>query len=282
MEELKSKIIEMVDRGVKKPVIKRELKLSKDKLKNILDSIELENNILDMRKRGVSVLNISKKLNISRYLITKLIISKNSKVGNLNIKSDRNEKIIERIKDGVSYTKIAKEFNITKVRVQQICKRFYDSSYSKWEDSRIKHENTIENIIGDYNNGLSYDELNKKYDLRYFKKELVKKGIDLYKSTILSDKYKKIKELYLSNTAIDIVKKHDVGIKSLSNIYKICDNKYEKYNKNEVISIIKKLKDVDKISFVKISSYLNENNYKTIRGKDFTNLSVWYMYHKNK
>lgn len=76
---------------------------------------------------------------------------------------NRDEQIIDMVKNGKPYSDIGEEFNLTKQRVQQIAKKHGIRINSEGGFKEIQRLNTIKQMIDDVNEGMDWRDIYKKY-----------------------------------------------------------------------------------------------------------------------
>jgi hypothetical protein len=214
---------------------------------------------------------------------------------NPNRKVERNNKVITLIvDDGKSYTEIAEQMGVSKARVQQIAK---SKGISKWTISREKYRVMAENITKDLAAGISYQDINRKYNVKKYSTGLKKYNLNALSTKLKITRNENIVNRYKSITAKSIINSTENGLvnpnklSQIDSVYAIASKLgYKKFpgigNRNgggvfedkKIIKLIKDKRDIEKLSFRAIAEYLNDNGIKTVTGKLYStsNLNAKY------
>lgn len=196
------------------------------------------------------------------------------------------EKVIKKLlDDGVTYKVIGEKFGITQERVRQISHRL---GIKRWEISRENKKIAKEDMMKDIEAGLTYKEISKKYKHIKGLRDIIS-GLE---KIILDKRNELIIKEYKTKTAKQIISDNNLNIGE-NFVYEIVTEaglkKYPKVGPRykgglnedeEILTIIKRKREVDGMSFKAIASYLNNNGYITVQGKLFADHSVRHKYNK--
>lgn len=209
---------------------------------------------------------------------------------------ERNDKIINLIRQGLTYDEVGEQMGITKQRVCQIAKY---NNISRWDESREFKVNLISRIKEDIDNQLPYTDIVEKHNLRikgYLLRDTELSG--LY-TDMLIKRNEAIKKKYEVRTAEEIINDNDYNITnptkptSINCVYRIASSlgfkkypmigdrsKGNTFEDRTILKYIRDRRDKDGWTFKKIACELNKLNYRTVTGKLFTTSNVNYKYHK--
>lgn len=201
----------------------------------------------------------------------------------------KREKILKDIKKGASYKEIGLKYGVSMQRIYQIAKM---NDISRWEESRNKIKETYKKVVKELKNNTPAKEIYKKYGRR---------SATIYKEINNETPYEKqlrVRDNDITNKfckglmAKELIKLETNNLTNINSIYKINSKRGVKryptignrsaggfFECKKVIKLIVKLKN-ENMSFVEITSKLNNLGYKTITGRKFTTPNVIAKYHK--
>ena len=207
---------------------------------------------------------------------------------------NRNVELLALIRGGkMTYLQLGIKFGVTKQRIHQLAK---SNGISRWNLSRENHKNTAIAIEADYKAGVSYEDMKEKYDLANV--NFAKMGMLSLATRYREDRDVKIVSEYKNKTAKSVLKSNDPSMNNpdrltnINSVYNIASARgFKKYpnigNRSaggvfetpKTIKMIKKLREVNKLSFNEIAIILNSKDLKTATGKEYTggNLRLKYQ-----
>lgn len=211
--------------------------------------------------------------------------------------TNRRNEILKMIRKGFRFQYIADKYGVTKQRINQIA---HSNKIYRWRNKRKEDKKLIKKIHEYIQNNpfVIYEDLQIKFNLTVSNLNLLRyrHGLNLSNSNLLENRNKNIINDYFNNklSATEIINKN-YGIKTHNAIYGICysTNRYRKlrtkynlknkhFEKKEIFDLIFDLRNNKKMTFQKITKYLNDKNYKTIYGREFKSPNVIYKYKKSK
>ena len=136
------------------------------------------------------------------------------------------EAIINDYNNGSSVKEICKKYNISDATVRNIKKRYNVSNKFRYEPNRnnIIDDNTINNIINDYNDGMTIISICVKYDISNngLYKILQDNNITTKTTKLTKEQEQEIIQMYLNNYRTrDITKKYHISEAKLQKILDI-------------------------------------------------------------
>ena len=262
------------------------------------------NEILKMFREGYTIQSIANKYNLSIssvYRITKNDENYYKKIKKHYITKEhyknRRSEILKMIIKGFRYQYIADKYGITKQRVSQYAKT---NKISRFKNKRKKYKRLVNKIhkYVEYNPYVTLKDIMIKFNLTGMKiyQLNLRNGLKVHGSTILKNRNNNIINDYFNKglTANEIVNKN-YGVNSIMGVYQICysDNRIRKlrtkknfkngyFEKKEILGLIFNLKHNKKMTFEEITKYMNDQEYKTVYGKNFKIGNVKYKYNKAK
>lgn len=202
--------------------------------------------------------------------------------------TERNNLVLDMVRNGETYPDIAVKMGITKQRVYQLAKK---EGYSRLTEIREANVNLKQNIESDFKAGLSYEELKSKYN----------KGLTGLPTKFRNKRDSGIVREYKTKTATQVLKcsskvlNNPNRINTENSVYRVASKSgYKKFpmignrsaggvfEDSKVIRFIKNKRDKNNLSFTEISTLLNAKGFKTITGKEFTLANVTCKYHAIK
>jgi len=241
---------------------------------------------------------IAKKVGLCTTSISNIAKENNLRYKVVRADLKRNDKIKALISKNVKYEVIADKFNVSKQRVYQFAK---EMGFSKWENTRSYYKDTVNNINLDTNKGLTFKEIQKKYNITEKNlKRLYANGLNSLSNFFIEKRNKIIVSEFINGkTAIEITKSKDRllqdynKISNVNMIYRITTRAGIRrqpkvgnrsaggiFEKTETLNLIKSYREQYDYSFEKISETLNEKKIKTISGKTFSPQNVFSKYKK--
>lgn len=138
-------------------------------LEHLFTEIKEKNNneIIELRKSGLSIRKIAKKFGITFYKVAKIlvengiIITKSPNIKPRQIKAERNEKIKSDLAKGLPVKEIAQKYSLSTGTIDIIARRM-DSIELKQARTRYKQEqrkNIVSQIVGDVKVGQFLDDV---------------------------------------------------------------------------------------------------------------------------
>ncbi len=189
--------------------------------------------------------------------------------------TERNNLVLNMIRNGEKYPAIATKMGISKQRVYQLAKK---EGVSRWGEIREANANLKINIESDFKSGLSYEELKSKYN----------KGLTGLSAKFRTKRDSGIVREYKNKTANQVLKcsskvlNNPNRINTEDSVYRIASKSgFKKFpmigNRSQggvfedakVIAFIKNKRDENKLTFIEITSLLNAKGLKTITGLEF-------------
>lgn len=249
---------------------------------------------------------ISEKLKVSKELVRVFAKVNNLKfkrgnldlsVDNIGVKNSKENKIIKLLNEGYTYAEIGEKIDLKKRKVENFARNAGIKRYDKTVKENC--ENIISQINEDFDKGMSYENIVKKYNLndKKLRSDLLRFGLEPLFQKFKKVRDSKILEEYKINTASTILNSNEKDlisprkIKTKSKIYAINSNAgFKKFPKiinrfsggsfedKEIIKFIKKKREKDGLSFNKIAILLNEMGKKTVTGTTFKDYLVRYKY----
>jgi DNA-binding CsgD family transcriptional regulator len=276
-----------------------------------------EKEIIQLIKEGKTAGYIAEKLETFKHVVRD--IAKNNKLKlnhdiadsrdffgrvkgrkNRYVLNDRDAEIKKFLDEGKTYSFIGKKFNLTQERVRQIATKF---GVKRWEDKKNYDQNIIGQINVDIADGLSYDEIVKKHNLKQSDiYRLEKRGLQSL-AKFFNEKRNGIilEEFKNGKSATQIVKsrnkflKGKSKIKSINRVYQIAaDNNIYKhpeignrsaggcFEDERILRLIKVCRDDQELSFEEIKKSLNKWGKRTVTGKKFSVQNVIAKYNMAK
>lgn len=214
---------------------------------------------------------------------------------------ERNNKIVEALKNGEKYAEIGRRFGISKQRVRQFADQ---NGINRWKDNREKYEQLVKDVNRDFNAGMSYEEIIDKYDLT---NESIKNKLEYYGLESLPKRFRDIRNYeitrqYRQVSAKKVIKSQNpvlndpTRIGTIRSVYEISSKSgFKKYPNIErgvkgifvdekVLKIIKARKNSKyKYTNQMIADELNEKGFRTAYGREFlwhTVQNIWGKYQK--
>lgn len=197
--------------------------------------------------------DISLKIDLEEFYVKSILMMQGIKFQrkktytriNKNVLNTRNQTIIKMYNDGSSVENLSEFFKLSKVRIRQILK---DHLIKRVEDNNL--ESTFNKIKSDFENGIEYKEIVKKYgkNIFYIKKRF---GYSLFQE-FLKKRTIDILELIKNNSPQFIANKYEININHVYSILhdngirlKITEKEKKKRDKNILIDVKNKLKIKD-------------------------------------
>ena len=213
----------------------------------------------------------------------------------------RREEIMKMIHQGFTYKSIANKYDVSKQRINQIAK---ENNIYRHIIKRKKHKRLInrihkylENNPSKNNSYAYYYDITKKFNLTTEDLNKLKRyGLKFSFYNILKDRNNNIIDDYFNKglNAKNIINKN-YGPLTVNGIYQICYNKIKTrkirtkenlknkyFEKEGIFNLVFNLRYNKKMTFQEITDYMNEQQYKTIYGKNFTRGNVFYKFNKAK
>lgn len=198
--------------------------------------------------------------------------------------TERNNLILEMVRNGETYPSVAAKMGITTQRIYEIVKK---RGFSKWGEIREANVKLKQNIESDFKAGLSYEELKSKYN----------KGLTGLPIKFRNKRDVSIVREYKTKTATNVLKcsskvlNNPNRINTECSVYNIASKSgYKKFpmignrsaggvfEDTKIIEFIKNERDKNNLSFSKIATLLNTNNFKSITGIEFKMMNVRAKY----
>ena len=262
--------------GIKRPASnKRQKQTIEDRALTLLEDTTLTR------------VKIAYKLGIGVEALRK--ITKKHDIRKTRALTARNEEITKLIKAGTPYPEIAKQYNITKQRVYQFGKI---AGYSRNSELREVRATFTKNVKADVKAGMSYSDIQKKYELKKNGYKLAGSEISNLATQFRSKRDNGLVKEYKTKSAVNVIKSNRKElinpnkVNTVDGIYRIATKSgFKKYPQignrskggvfedNKVIKFIKTKRE-NGLSFSDITTLLNAKGFKTIMGKEFTTSNV--------
>lgn len=196
------------------------------------------------------------------------------------MKNERNSEVIRLLKEtDLTYPEIGKRFGISKQRIQQISKA---NGYDRMELRKINRQGKLQEIaeLIKRNPCMSLKEIQEFYNLTHT--EMSRFGVFKLHRDIVQERI--VNEYLGGATAKEIVNKN-YGYTSLTGVYHVInqrkgrDTKKSQYNSKRLL-YLERIANLEarNISRKDIARILNDEGFRTVRGKEFNLAIVNYLY----